>query len=59
MADDSAEYVGLAQAFHMFDSPVSGREVFSLMQDSELPPEEYIDRFFDTGRERQQHWQQD
>ncbi|HSH59998.1 MAG TPA: hypothetical protein VK988_10225 [Acidimicrobiales bacterium] len=51
-----AEYVGLAQSFHL---AVEGRtlpdgdEVFSLMRDSELGPDEYISRFFDTGSERQ------
>jgi hypothetical protein len=31
----------------------SGLEVFSLIRDSDLPPEEYVDRFFDTGTEHQ------
>lgn len=31
----------------------SGVEVFSLIRDSELEPKEYLDRFFDTGTERQ------
>lgn len=32
----------------------SGLEVFSLIRDSDLPPKEYVDRFFDTGTEHQQ-----
>jgi hypothetical protein len=27
--------------------------VFSLMRDSDLEPDAYVDRFFNTGRERQ------
>ncbi|MGH2943305.1 MAG: hypothetical protein ACRDLN_11105 [Solirubrobacteraceae bacterium] len=30
-----------------------GAEVFSLMRDSVLEPADYVDRFFDTGDERQ------
>ena len=49
----NAEYVGLAQAFALFDAPGDGAEVFSLMRDSDLPPDEYLIAFFDTGDERQ------
>jgi hypothetical protein len=35
------------------EHPAHGAEVFSLMRDSELAPDDYIDRFFDTGQERQ------
>ena len=48
-----AEYLGLAQAFALFDHPADGAEVFSLMRDSDLPPDEYLTAFFDTGDERQ------
>lgn len=44
-------YLGLAQCFHLFDEPGDGAEMFSMMRDSELDPEEYIDTFFDTGSE--------
>jgi hypothetical protein len=49
------EYVGLAQAFLLPDVPSDGTEVFSLMRESNLPPKDYVDKFFDTGRERQRH----
>lgn len=49
----NAEYVGLAQAFALFDAPGDGAEVFSLMRDSDLPPGECLTTFFDTGGERQ------
>jgi hypothetical protein len=51
-----ARYVGLAQAFHLpvEDRPLDdGDEVFSLIRESELAPDDYISRFFDTGKERQ------
>jgi len=47
------EYLGLAQAFSLFDEPADGAEVFSLMRTSSLPATTYLDRFFDTGQERQ------
>lgn len=48
---------GLFQAFWMADDPgpmISGVETFSLIRESDLPADEYIDRYFDTGHERQQ-----
>ncbi len=49
------EYLGLAQSYALFDSPQhAGAEVFSLIRDSRLDPESYLNAFFDTGREHQQ-----
>jgi hypothetical protein len=50
----TAEYTGLAQAYHLYDQPNDGAEVFSLIRDSQLPPGDYLSTFFDTGSERQQ-----
>ena len=50
-----AEYLGLAQSYHLPEAPADGVEVFSLLRDSDLTPSEYLDAFFDTGGERQQH----
>jgi hypothetical protein len=48
------EYLGLAQAYALGDSPdQEGAEVFSLIRDSTLDPERYLDAFFDTGQEHQ------
>jgi hypothetical protein len=47
------DYVGFAQAYHLFDEPGHGAEVFSLMRDSDLDPERYLTAVFDTGAERQ------
>ena len=49
---DAMEYVGLAQAYLLDDSPGHGAEVFSLTRVSGLAPEAYLDAFFDTGQER-------
>jgi hypothetical protein len=62
MAEDEAqeyvrdieyEYVGLAQAYVLPDEPGHGAEVYSLLRESRLPPSKYLNRFFDTGAERQ------
>lgn len=46
-------YLDLVQVYDIGDEPGNGSEVFSLMRDSELPPKAYLDRYFDTGAERQ------
>ncbi|MGJ6966405.1 hypothetical protein ACSDR0_31295 [Streptosporangium sp. G11] len=49
-------YLGLAQAYRLSDEVIEpGTEVFSLLRDSDLEPEEYLSTFFDTGDERQGH----
>ena len=49
-----AEYLGLAQGFSLFEKiESSGTEVYSLLRESNLEPEKYLDRFFDTGDEHQ------
>jgi hypothetical protein len=50
------EYLGLAQAYSLSGTPGSGTEVYSLIRESDLSPDDYLDQFFDTGRERQSHW---
>ena len=52
--ESPSTYLGLAQAFRLFESPADGAEVFSLMRESELAPDEYLTTYFDTGAERQQ-----
>lgn len=47
-------YTGLAQAFWMFTQiDGDGVEVFSLMRESDLEVEEYLEAFFSNGNERQ------
>jgi hypothetical protein len=47
------EHLGLAQAYWLPASPGIGVGVFSLMRESTLDPDAYLDLFFDTGNERQ------
>ena len=53
--DENCSYTGYAMAFHIFDERgdalPEGTEVFSLLRKSELPVNEYLDRYFDTGSE--------
>lgn len=51
---EQVQFAGLAQAFHLFEPPADGAEVFALMRDSALEPQAYLTRYFDTGAERQQ-----
>ena len=46
-------YLGMAQSYQLVEEVSDGAEVFSLMRDSEMEPEEYLDTFFDTGTEHQ------
>jgi len=52
--DTDMEYLGLAHGYHTFEKRLtSGSEVYSLMRESNYAPSKYLDRFFDTGDERQ------
>lgn len=54
-ADDTGiTYLGFAQAYATGEKElVPGSEVFSLLRESALPAEEYLDRHFDTGGEHE------
>src|SRR4051812_13540723 len=53
-ADGSCEFLGFSQAYAMFEeAQVHGIEIFSLIRESNLDAEEYIDAFFDNGTEHQ------
>ena len=53
-ADDEAAFTGFVEVFHLFAEPGDGVEVFSLMRSSELAPQQYLNRFYDTGDERRE-----
>jgi hypothetical protein len=60
-AVEYAEFAGatyladFGQAYHLADAPPrDGVEVFSLIRESPLTPQAYLDRFFSTGTELQQ-----
>jgi len=47
-------FTGLSQAYWMTEQvSLDGVEVFSLLRESDLPSDEYLDAFFSTGNERQ------
>lgn len=60
-ANPGTEYLDLAQAFQLgVEGAVGdGDEVFSLIRDSDLDAEAYLDRFFDDGEEYQDEVAQD
>ncbi|MBI3828815.1 MAG: DUF4288 domain-containing protein [Planctomycetes bacterium] len=50
-------FLGFVDAYELVDSKIgSGTEIFSLMRESNLAPKKYLDRFFDTGKERASTW---
>lgn len=51
--DPPLRVLDLAQAYELFDAPGDGVEVFSLLRDSDMTASDYLDRYFDTGAERQ------
>lgn len=52
--DNAVEYLEYWQAYALSSEVgADGVEVFSLLRESDLEPEEYLDAFFDTGFERQ------
>jgi hypothetical protein len=55
-ASSKIDYLDLAQVCLLPGHPTSGAEVFSLVRDSDLDSDEYLDSFFDTGSERQSSW---
>lgn len=52
---ETTEYLGYAVTFHIFDENGPclgpGTEVFSLIRESNLSPDDYFARFHDTGNE--------
>lgn len=51
-----AKYAGYSMTFHMYTDPAEGKEVFSIIRDSDLETDEYLDQFYDTGNERTQEY---
>ncbi|REH55947.1 hypothetical protein BCF44_101975 [Kutzneria buriramensis] len=52
--DHGFEYLDFAQAYALDAGEIgSGTEVFSLLRDSYLKPDSYLDSYFDTGGEHQ------
>jgi Domain of unknown function (DUF4288) len=53
--DGEIVYLGFVDVFHLFDKTVGhGIEVYSLMRESDLSDKDYLDHFYDDGKERRQ-----
>lgn len=49
---DGVTYVNYTDVYTLFEKSIDdGCEVYSLIRDSELAPEQYLSHFFDTGTE--------
>ena len=54
-AADGEKDLGLSQAYELDESvDATGVEVFSLLRESDLEPDDYVRTFFLTGKERTQ-----
>lgn len=52
-AETDADYLDFVTVYELPEETLGdATEVFSLLRDSDLAPQEYLDRHFDTGRER-------
>jgi hypothetical protein len=52
-ANNNMTYLGFVNVYELYANKIEeGTEVYSLMRESELDADAYIDRFFDTGNER-------
>jgi hypothetical protein len=50
---EGCSYLGFVSVFHIYDETIeSGTEIYSLMRDSKLDKNKYLNRFYDTGKER-------
>ncbi|HEY5396460.1 MAG TPA: hypothetical protein VIL16_13775 [Trebonia sp.] len=60
-AENGSEYLRLSQAYAITEGSEigSGTEVFSLLRDSDLAPDDYINAFFATGRKHIQESPED
>jgi hypothetical protein len=46
-------YLDFVDVFHLFDETIGhGTEIYSLIRESQLSGKDYLDRFYDDGKER-------
>ena len=50
--ENEVKYTGFCTSFQLFDQPISGKEIYSIIRNSDLDPEQYLDEHYDTGEER-------
>ena len=52
---EGCSYTGFVDVFHIYDENIGdGSEVYSLMRTSDVAQNDYLNQFYDTGRERTQ-----
>ncbi len=55
-AAEDDKYLEFAQAYALYEDvgteETQGTEIFSLLRESDLEPDDYLSAFFDTGKER-------
>ena len=57
--DDSAMYLGFVDVYNLAEENINdGVEVYSLMRESNLSDKDYLDSFYDTGKERTRNWEE-
>jgi len=50
---EGCSYTRFVDVFHLYEENIGdGAEVYSLMRESDLSKDEYLNRFYDTGAER-------
>lgn len=54
-ADTEGRYLKLAQSFELYDEPLSGGEIFSLIRTSALDDGDYLTKHFSDGSEHGRH----
>ena len=53
----TVHYTGFISAFHMFERKLANRaEVYSLMRQSNMDTDAFLDHYYDDGSERTQHY---
>jgi len=50
--ENTVKYTGFCTSFQLFDQPIAGKEIYSIIRNSDLDPEQYLDEHYDTGEER-------
>ncbi|MBI1346623.1 DUF4288 domain-containing protein [bacterium] len=55
IAGDPKSRVLFVEVYHLFERKIGDKvEIFSLIRDSPLSPQDYVSQFFDTGKEHRQ-----
>lgn len=50
--ENQTKYTGFCTSFQLFDQPIDGKEIYSIIRNSDFDTEQYLDEHYDTGEER-------